>query len=160
MGNPLAPIIADLWIQKIEEKLNRYTTSKPMIWLRLGVALYLYLTLKNAGKYSSISEKLPCLLSTENQDDLYYIIQQQYGGVWRTFNFEDSFGDCSGESRPFLYVDGNIDLYVLSQFMAKEWKLEKPNLVVPILSAVSRYKIFKNLKMIEALKTGIRNVSI
>ncbi|CAF4824088.1 unnamed protein product, partial [Rotaria magnacalcarata] len=34
MGNPLAPIIADLWMQKIEEKLNRYTTNKPMIWLR------------------------------------------------------------------------------------------------------------------------------
>ncbi|CAF4600906.1 unnamed protein product [Rotaria sp. Silwood2] len=34
MGNPLAPIIADLWMQKIEEKLNRFSTNKPMIWLR------------------------------------------------------------------------------------------------------------------------------
>jgi hypothetical protein len=34
MGNPLAPIVADLWMQKIEEKLNRFSTNKPMIWLR------------------------------------------------------------------------------------------------------------------------------
>jgi sugar-specific transcriptional regulator TrmB len=34
MGNPLAPIIADLWMQKMEEKLNRFSTNKPMIWLR------------------------------------------------------------------------------------------------------------------------------
>ncbi|CAM4987568.1 unnamed protein product, partial [Rotaria socialis] len=34
MGNPLAPIIADLWMQKMEEKLNRFSTKKPMIWLR------------------------------------------------------------------------------------------------------------------------------
>jgi hypothetical protein len=34
MGNPLAPIIADLWMQKIEEKLNRFSTNKPMMWLR------------------------------------------------------------------------------------------------------------------------------
>jgi hypothetical protein len=34
MGNPLAPIIADLWMQKIEEKLNKFSTNKPMIWLR------------------------------------------------------------------------------------------------------------------------------
>ena len=34
MGNPLAPIIADLWMQKIEEKLNRFSTNKPMVWLR------------------------------------------------------------------------------------------------------------------------------
>ena len=66
-----------------------------------------YFSLDSAGKYSSISEKLPCLLSTENQDDLYYIIQQQYGGVWGTFNFEDSFGDCSGE------VNLNFKFYIL-----------------------------------------------
>ena len=34
MGNPLAPILADLWIQKIEEKLNRFSTNKPIVWLR------------------------------------------------------------------------------------------------------------------------------
>lgn len=33
-GNPLAPIIADLWMQKIEEKLNKFSTNKPLIWLR------------------------------------------------------------------------------------------------------------------------------
>ncbi|CAF1179846.1 unnamed protein product [Adineta steineri] len=34
MGNPLAPIIADLWMQKMEDKLNRFSTNKPLIWLR------------------------------------------------------------------------------------------------------------------------------
>jgi hypothetical protein len=34
MGNPLAPIIADLWMQKMEEKLNRFSTNKPLLWLR------------------------------------------------------------------------------------------------------------------------------
>lgn len=31
MGNPLAPIIADLWRQKMEQKLNKFSTNKPMI---------------------------------------------------------------------------------------------------------------------------------
>jgi hypothetical protein len=34
MGNPLAPIIADLWMQKMEEKLNRFSTNRPIVWLR------------------------------------------------------------------------------------------------------------------------------
>ena len=34
MGNPLAPILAELWMQKIEEKLNRFSTNKPLVWLR------------------------------------------------------------------------------------------------------------------------------
>ena len=34
MGNPLAPIIADLWMQKMEEKLNRFSKNRPIIWLR------------------------------------------------------------------------------------------------------------------------------
>ncbi|CAF5011502.1 unnamed protein product [Rotaria sp. Silwood1] len=34
MGNPLAPIIADLWMQKMEEKLNRFRTNRPIAWLR------------------------------------------------------------------------------------------------------------------------------
>ena len=29
MGNLLAPILADLWMQKIEEKLNRFSANKP-----------------------------------------------------------------------------------------------------------------------------------
>ena len=34
MGNPLAPILTDLWMQKIEEKLNRFSVNKPTMWLR------------------------------------------------------------------------------------------------------------------------------
>ncbi|CAF3687580.1 unnamed protein product [Rotaria sp. Silwood1] len=96
-------------------------------------------------------------LSTVNPNEFYNIIEQQYGGIWGTFKFEDSLGDYSGEGRSFLYIDGNIDLTVLRQFMANEWKLEAPNLVISILSAISRFKLFKNLQTIEALKTGIRN---
>ncbi|CAF4724464.1 unnamed protein product [Rotaria sp. Silwood1] len=120
-------------------------------------------TVKNATdsvqKELSSSETLPRPLSTENPDEFYNIIQQQYRGIWGKLKFEDSLGDYSGEGRPFLYVDSNIELNVLSQFMAKEWKLKAPNLVIPILSAISRYKLFKNLKMIEALKIGIKNAA-
>ena len=34
MGNPLAPVLTDLWMQKIEEKLNRFSVNKPTMWLR------------------------------------------------------------------------------------------------------------------------------
>ena len=34
MSNPLAPILADIWMRKIEEKLNRFSTNKPIVWLR------------------------------------------------------------------------------------------------------------------------------
>jgi hypothetical protein len=43
MGNPLAPIIADLWMQKIEEKLNIFSTNKPMISLRYVDDVFLYI---------------------------------------------------------------------------------------------------------------------
>ena len=33
-GNPLAPILADLLMQKIEEKLNKFSANKPTMWLR------------------------------------------------------------------------------------------------------------------------------
>ena len=31
MGNPLAPIIADLWMQRMEQKLNKFNKNKPTI---------------------------------------------------------------------------------------------------------------------------------
>ena len=34
MGSPLAPIIADLFMTKMEQKLNRFSTNRPKIWLR------------------------------------------------------------------------------------------------------------------------------
>ena len=34
MGSPLAPILADLFITKMEQKLNRFSTNRPKIWLR------------------------------------------------------------------------------------------------------------------------------
>ena len=33
MGNPLAPVLADLRLQEIEQKLNKFSTNKPIIWL-------------------------------------------------------------------------------------------------------------------------------
>ena len=40
MGSPLAPILADLWMQKIEKKLNRFSTNKPLVWLRYVDDIY------------------------------------------------------------------------------------------------------------------------
>ena len=55
-------------------------------------------------------------------------------------------------------MDDNIDLYVLRQFMINEWKLKPPNIAIPVLSGITNHKPFKNLKMIESLKSGIKNV--
>ncbi|CAF3628955.1 unnamed protein product [Rotaria sp. Silwood1] len=85
-------------------------------------------------------------------------IQQQYGAWWGQLKFEDSAADHFGEVRPFLYVDDHIDLRTLYDFMINEWKLQIPNIIVPILSSITRHKSFKNLKMVEALKAGIKNI--
>jgi sugar-specific transcriptional regulator TrmB len=45
MGNPLAPIIADLWMQKIEQKLTKFSTNKPTIWLRYVDDIYCLFTI-------------------------------------------------------------------------------------------------------------------
>ncbi|CAF1368592.1 unnamed protein product [Rotaria sordida] len=97
-------------------------------------------------------------LSTLESENFHYLIQQQYGACWGIFKFEDSLGSYPSEDRPFLYVDDNIDLHVLLDFMINEWKLQTTNIVIPILSSITRHKSFKNLKMVEALKEGIRNV--
>ena len=34
MGSPLAPIMADVFMTKIETKLNRFSVNKPVLWLR------------------------------------------------------------------------------------------------------------------------------
>ncbi|CAF1252239.1 unnamed protein product, partial [Rotaria sordida] len=96
-------------------------------------------------------------LSTLEPEDFHYLIQQQYGACWGTFKFEDYLSSYSSEGRPFLYIDDNIDLHVLHHFMINEGKLQKANIVVPILSSITRHKPFKNLKIVEPLKKGIRN---
>jgi hypothetical protein len=42
--------------------------------------------------------------------------------------------------------------------MFKKWNLKSAKIVIPVLSGITNHKPFKNVKMIEALKTGIRNV--
>jgi hypothetical protein len=34
MGSPLAPLLADIFMNKIEIKLKRFTTNKPLVWVR------------------------------------------------------------------------------------------------------------------------------
>ncbi|CAF1352709.1 unnamed protein product, partial [Rotaria sordida] len=107
-------------------------------------------------KLSSSAVLLP-RLSTLEPEDSHYLIQQQYGACWGIFKFGDSLGSYSSKDRPFLYVDDNIDLRVLHDFMINEWKLQTASIVIPILSSITRHKSFKNFKMIEALKKGIKN---
>lgn len=42
--------------------------------------------------------------------------------------------------------------------MINEWKLHTANIVIPILSSITNHKTFKNQKMIETLRNGIKNV--
>ena len=46
IGNPLAPIMADLWIEKMEQKLKKFSKNKPTIWLRYVDDIYLFLKQK------------------------------------------------------------------------------------------------------------------
>jgi hypothetical protein len=43
--------------------------------------------------------------------------------------------------------------------MISEWKLQSANIVIPVLSGVTNTKPFKNQKLIETLRNGIKNVS-
>lgn len=43
--------------------------------------------------------------------------------------------------------------------MISEWKLQSANIVIPVLSGVTNTKPFKNQKIIETLRNGIKNVS-
>ena len=50
MGNPLASIIVDLWMQKMEQKLNKFSTNKRIIWLRYVDDVYCVFTITNWSK--------------------------------------------------------------------------------------------------------------
>jgi hypothetical protein len=43
--------------------------------------------------------------------------------------------------------------------MINEWKLQTANIVIPVLSAVTNTKPFKNQRITETLMNGIKNVS-
>ena len=42
--------------------------------------------------------------------------------------------------------------------MISEWDLKTANIVIPVLSGVTNHKQFKNQKMVETLRNGIKNV--
>jgi hypothetical protein len=42
--------------------------------------------------------------------------------------------------------------------MISEWQLQSANIVIPVLSGVTNHKPFKNQKMTETLRSGIKNV--
>ena len=51
-----------------------------------------------------------------------------------------------------------MNLRALQEFMTNEWKLKPPKIVIPVLSGITNHKPFKNPKMIESFKNGIKNV--
>jgi hypothetical protein len=42
--------------------------------------------------------------------------------------------------------------------MMNEWSLQSAKIVIPVLSGVTNHKPFKNQKLTEALRNGIKNV--
>ena len=42
--------------------------------------------------------------------------------------------------------------------MIAVWKLDPANIVVPVISDITDHKPFKNLKIVETLRDGIKNV--
>jgi hypothetical protein len=42
--------------------------------------------------------------------------------------------------------------------MINEWKLQSANIVIPVLSGVTNSKTYKNPKMTDTLRIGIKNV--
>ncbi|CAF1318294.1 unnamed protein product, partial [Adineta steineri] len=63
-------------------------------------------------------------ISALGTNDFNEFIADQYGGCWGTLKFEDTLSDYSNDARSFFYVDDNIDLHVLRQFMINEWQLQ------------------------------------
>jgi hypothetical protein len=62
------------------------------------------------------------------------------------------------KARPFVYVDESIDPRVLYEFMIREWKLDPSNIIISVINGITNHKPFKNLKIIESLSSGIKNV--
>jgi len=42
--------------------------------------------------------------------------------------------------------------------MLTEWKLKSANIVIPVLNGITNNRPFKKQKLVEALKSGIKNV--
>ena len=48
MGNPLVPIMADLWMEEMEQKLQKFSKNKPTIWLRYVDDIYCLFSIPEA----------------------------------------------------------------------------------------------------------------
>ena len=59
MGSPLAPIVADLWMQKMEQKLNKFSVNKPMVWLRYVDDIFCIFTIPRK-KIDEFHERINC----------------------------------------------------------------------------------------------------
>ncbi|CAF1066034.1 unnamed protein product [Adineta steineri] len=112
-----------------------------------------------AKKASFSANSLNQSISTLETDEFTSFIQEEYGACWGTLKFEDSISDYYNEARPFLCIDHTVDLHVLRHFMVNEWKLQGTNMVIPVLSGITNHKPFKNVKMTETLKSGIKNAA-
>ncbi|CAF1389693.1 unnamed protein product [Adineta ricciae] len=79
MGNPLAPIIADLWMQKMEEKLNRFRKNKPIVWLRYVDDVFCLFTISETSirdfhsRINKWHEKLNFTLELESNKSISFL---------------------------------------------------------------------------------------
>ncbi|CAF1546940.1 unnamed protein product [Adineta ricciae] len=76
-----------------------------------------------------------------------------------TIKFSDKVGSPCIASRPFIYVDEDIDLKRFYETMTNDWKEFKPaNLVVSVINSISNHKPFKTFKINETLRDGIQRI--
>ena len=97
MGSPLAPILADLFMSKLEEKLNKFSTNKPIIWLRYVDDIF-------------------CIFKkNQNIDDFLKRINKWHDNIKFTIEIE------SNNQMPFLDVtiirNHALNKYMIQQFI-------------------------------------------
>lgn len=92
MGSPIAPIIADIWMQHFEENALRTSSIKPLMWKRYVDDTFCVLKKNQVESFlnhlNSIHEKVKFTMEKEHENSLAFldvkVIRKQDGSIGHT----------------------------------------------------------------------------